>query len=215
MKKQRVWRFVVYLAGLMTLALGLSLTAKSGLGASALSSPAYFASQVWGFPYGNCMLVLYLIFITGQLILNPPGEKMKVLPQIVVSLVFSQAMNGLMVILPSPPEPLWGKLLMLAVAFVCTGTGVSLSLDAKLFPNPGEGIVASLAQFTGIQLGLMKNIVDFSCMTLTFVMGIVTGHFMCAIGIGTLLGVIVVGRVVSVFNGLFKAKLDGLMGMEP
>lgn len=212
MKRENVWRAGVYVAGLLILALGLTLNTKTGLGSSALSTLPYFASLVWGVEYGNGMFVFYLACVALQLVLKPWGQKLAVLPQVLVTLVFTRVLNWMSRAIPPASGTLGAKLPMLAVAVLCVGVGMALSLSARLVPNPGDGAVATLAEFFGISLGLSKNLFDLFCVSVTFVLGLATGHFLCAIGVGTLVGVVGVGRVIALFNGRFKGKLDRLMG---
>ena len=212
MTRKKVWRGTLYVAGLLILALGLTLHNKCALGTSAMSTPPYFATLVWGFNFGDGMFLFYFLCAAVQLILKPKGQKLPVLGQVVMSLILSRLLNWMDVI----PEAgdLGGKVLFLALAVVLTGIGAAMMLNARLIPGAADGVVETLARFFGKEIGLTKNLVDFVCMAVTFVLGIVTGHFMCALGIGTLVGVVAVGRVMSLYNALCKKPLDKLMGLE-
>ena len=177
MNQKKLFRGLFYILGLLLLALGLTLNNKCGLGTSAMSTPAYFAS--------------------------------------LVCLVFTRVLNWMDRVVSIEPAQMGGKLLLLAAAILLTGIGVALNLNAKLIPNPGDGIIETLAQFFGKGKGITKNLFDLFCMTVTLVMGLVTGHFLWAVGIGTLLGVVGVGRVIAVFDRLCKPRLDRLTGLAP
>ncbi|MDE6108339.1 MAG: hypothetical protein K2F83_06710 [Oscillospiraceae bacterium] len=213
MTVKKIWRGTLYVAGLLILALGLTLNNKCALGTSALSTTPYFASLVWGANFGDAMFLVYALCVALQLVLNPKGHKIQALAQLPVSLVFSRVLNWMDVIIMEPAA-LWGKVLMLVGAILLTGIGAAMCLNARLIPSPGDGIVDSLARFFGKEIGLMKNLFDFFCMAVTFVLGIATGHFMCALGIGTLVGVVGVGRVMSLYNALFQKPQNRLMGVE-
>lgn len=215
MTSKKLWRVFFYLLGLFLLALGLTLNNLCELGTSAMSTPAYFASLVWGVPFGDGMLVFYLLCVVVQLVLKPRGEKLPVLAQILVCLVFTRLLNLLGRLVVLTPTQLWEKWLLLAVSILLTGVGVALNLNGKLIPNPGDGIIEVLTDFSGKERGLVKNLFDLFCMAVTLVMGLVTGHLLWAVGIGTLLGVVGVGRVIAVFDRLFKARLDELTGTTP
>ena len=213
MKKERLWRGGLYVLGLLILALGLTLHNKCALGTSAMSTTPYFASLVWGVDFGSAMFVFYVLCVAVQLVLKPRGQKLAALPQVAVSLALSLVLSGMDRVI-AQPEALWGKALLLGGAVVFTGIGAALCLSARLIPGAGDGIVEALSQRFGVELGLTKNLFDLLCMLVTFVLGIVTGHFMCALGIGTLVGVVGVGRVMTVFDRLCKERLDRLMGLE-
>lgn len=213
MTGKKIWRGALYVAGLLILALGLTLHNKCALGTSALSTLPYFASLVWGFNFGDGIFLLYVLFVAVQMALKPKGQKLQALGQLPVSLVFSRVLNW-MDVMVMEPVTLLGKLLLLLLAVLLTGIGAAMSLNARLIPSPGDGIVETLARFFGKEIGLVKNLFDFFCMAVTFVLGIFTGHFMWALGIGTLVGVVAVGRVMTLYNALWKKPLDKLMGLE-
>lgn len=213
MNGKKVWRGGLYVLGLLILALGLTLHNKCALGTSAMSTTPYFASLVWGFSFGDGMFIFYSLCAAVQLVLRPKGKKLPVLGQVVVSLLLSRVLNWMDGVIPES-EALWGKVLLLVGAVVFTGVGAAMSLNARLIPGAGDGVVEALAQFSGKEIGLTKNLFDFLCMAVTFVLGLATGHFMCALGIGTLVGVVGVGRVMDLYNALCKKPLDRLMGLE-
>lgn len=213
MTGKKIWRGTLYVAGLLILALGLTLHNKCGLGTSAMSTPPYFATLVWGSNFGNGIFLMYLLFVAVQMALKPKGQKLQPLGQLPVSLVFSWVLNWMDASIMDAGT-LWGKSLLLILAVILTGIGAAMSLNARLIPSPGDGIVETLAQSFGKEIGLVKNLFDFFWMAVTFVLGIATGHFMWALGIGTLVGVVAVGRVMSLYNALCKKPLDRLMGLE-
>lgn len=56
MTKQMVYRLMIYLAGLLILALGLMLNTKAGLGVSAIISVSYCISLVLQLNFGDVTL---------------------------------------------------------------------------------------------------------------------------------------------------------------
>ena len=100
----------------------------------------------------------------------------------------------------------WGtmpvRVLVLLVAIVLTGVGAAMSLDMRIIPNPGDGIVQAISDFVGKDVGLVKNCFDVFNICLTTVMCLVfIGHI---VGIG--IAVIGVGRVIAAFNFVFMKK---------
>ena len=89
-----------------------------------------------------------------------------------------------------------------------------MSVNMRLVPNPGDGIVAAVADFLHKDMGFAKNLFDLINISITFVIGIVSGHFLVGIGVGTVFAVIGVGRAVAVFNHLCKRCMDILTGIS-
>ena len=106
------------------------------------------------------------------------------------------------------------KLAVLAMAHVLTAVGVSLSVNMRLIPNPGDGIVQALSDRTGWELGLCKNLTDGTCFLLAVSMCMLTIRRVIGIGIGTVLSMVVVGRVLAVVNGLMKERMCRAAGVE-
>lgn len=57
MNKKMVKRIIIYVAGLLVLALGIILNTKAGLGVSPIISVSYSISQINGFNFGNTKIV--------------------------------------------------------------------------------------------------------------------------------------------------------------
>lgn len=57
MNKKMVNRIIIYVAGLLVLAIGIILNTKAGLGVSPIISVSYSISQINGFNFGNTKIV--------------------------------------------------------------------------------------------------------------------------------------------------------------
>lgn len=57
MNKKMVNRIIIYVAGLLVLALGIILNTKAGLGVSPIISVSYSISQINSFNFGNTKIV--------------------------------------------------------------------------------------------------------------------------------------------------------------
>lgn len=107
-----------------------------------------------------------------------------------------------------------GRLLLLILAIILTGVGAVLSLDMRIVPNPGDGIVQALSDFSGKNVGFVKNCFDTFNICLTITLSFVFAGHIIGIGIGTVLAVIGVGRVMALFNYLFLEKISRISGIE-
>ena len=76
-------------------------------------------------------------------------------------------------------------MLVLALGLVLTGVGAAMTVDMQLVPNPADGIVSSISERTGKELGL-----------------------------GTILSMIGVGRVIYLFNRAARVPLRRKAGLE-
>ena len=161
-------------------------------------------------------LILYSIFVLIEMILHTirrkKGEYVKRLfldiLQIPLSIVFTRFMNLFASFVPEYAKDcagtFWGsvpaRLMLLILAIILTGVGAAMSLNMRIIPNPGDGIVQAIADFTGKSVGFTKNCFDVCNVTITCIVGLIIKGEIIGIGAGTLLSVLGVGRVIAVYN---------------
>ena len=212
---KNILRWSVYLLGLLSLAFGISLSIKANLGISPISSVAYCIATIGDYNLGVMNFIVYASFVVFQFVLRGKNYRLYDLLQLAVSLVFSWVMDKLVGVIPydSAAHTLWGNLGLMLVAIVFVGIGVSCSLNMRLIPNPGEGIVQALSERTGWSQGLTKNIFDIVCACVTTAIGLIFGGRLIGVGIGTVAAMLGVGRVVAVFNYFVMKKLRVAAGV--
>ena len=231
MKKQVSYRIVFYIVGLLILAMGLTLNTKAGLGVSPIISVSYSVSQIFQLNFGNTTMFLYCAFIVVELILHSiqwwkhPEHNQRFmllmdLLQIPLSLVFTRFLNLFGSFLPdfSTNAAGWSnqlllRLVILILAILCTGIGAAMSFSMRLVPNPGDGIVQALADCIHRNVGFTKNCFDLCNITLTILLGFLLAGHLVGVGLGTVLAVIGVGRVIALFQHLAGKKIALLSGM--
>lgn len=206
-------RVLIYLVGMVILALGLVLNTKTGMGASAIMSMAYTVSEANGWNLGDMTFLLYCGFVIAEFIIDGRHRTWTVFLQLPVSLVFTRFMNGFKALVPYESGYLPTDLLILLAAIVCTGIGAAITVDMQLVPNPGDGIVASVSRRIGKEIGLTKNFFDLGCCVISVVIGLFYGNPLLGIGLGTIISMVGVGRVISIFNRFFKQPLQRAAGI--
>lgn len=230
MRKEYLFRGIFYIIGLIVLALGLVLNTETGLGASPIISVSYSVSVSFGQNLGDMTFVLYSAFVLAEMLLHARrikiqgGNLKKVLfmdfLQIPLSLVFTRFMNIFSEILPdlygtekSAPAEMGIRVILLILAVILTGVGAAMSLNMRLIPNPGEGIVQAIADCVEKRVGFVKNIFDICCVALTACIGLVFSGHLVGIGLGTILAMIGVGRAMAAFDHFLYEKMSRLAGM--
>ncbi len=224
--KKMIARLIIYVSGLLILALGIILNTKAGLGVSPIISVSYSISRIAIINFGNMTFILYGVFVLVEFVLhtiiwirsNKQRNLKKILLmdalQIPLSFFFTRFMNLFSSYIPDFSKDLhntiWetipARIVILLIAIILTGIGAAMSLDMRIVPNPGDGIVQAMSDFVGKDVGLVKNCFDLFniCLTITLCM-IFVGHIV-GIGIGTVIAVIGVGRVIALFNYIFMKK---------
>lgn len=213
--KHKVFRVVYYLFGMVLLAIGITLNTKTALGVSPLISIGYAISQVAGLNFGNMTFVVYGAFVVIQFLLRRKNARWKDLLQFLVALLFSQLLNLFDFLLAYRPETLPGKLVMLVGAVALTGIGAAITLTMDIVPNPGDGLVSAVADTFHIATGLAKNLCDATSVVLTLAVGLLFGHRVIGIGLGTLITVLLCGRVMALYYHTLMNPTRALAGMEP
>ncbi len=210
---QQIWRWLLYILGMLTLAMGIILNTKANLGVSPIISVAYSVSEIYHLNFGNTTLLLYVVFVLLEIPIKGKNWKWIDLLQIVLSMVFTRFVN-LFNAIPLNPQKLWEQLLVLLAGITLTGIGAAMTVNMDLIPNPGDGIVAAIADRIHKPMGFTKNLFDTLMILTTFFIGLATHHLWLGIGIGTVLAVLGVGRVVAAFNHFFKDRTRRLAGLE-
>lgn len=230
MKKSSVYRIIFYVTGLLILALGIILNTKSGLGVSPIISVSYSISTILDMNFGNITFVLYTVFVMIELILDTvrnrkegkilESEARRSLPlvlgmdilQLPLSLVFTRFMNLFSAWIPAPTG-LALQFLVLAGGIICTGIGAAMSLNMRIIPNPGDGIVQAISDCIHKPVGFTKNCFDLLNICITISVGLIFAHKLIGVGIGTVVAVLGVGRVIALFNHLFMKKMTETAGV--
>lgn len=210
---QWFWRWLFYILGLATLALGLILNTKAQLGVSPIISVAYSTSVIAGWNFGNATLVLYVLFVIAEFILKGKNRQWIDVFQIVLSILFTRVINIFDRYINIDVSHMRQKLLVLLAAIICTGIGAAVSVNMKFVPNPGDGIVAAVADRIHKKMGITKNIFDVGCIICTVIISLVFEHRLVGIGIGTICAMILVGRVIALFNHFLLIPMVNVTGL--
>ena len=218
--KKTIIRVLVYISGLCILALGLTLSTKADLGVSPIIAVSFCVSKLTGARFGDMTFLLYASFVVIQMVLHlmpgkrrPEDRKKAVLAdvlQLPLSYFFTMLLNLLSAWIPAA-ETMAARIAVLLISVILVGTGAALSLDMRLIANPGDGLVQAVSDRTGIDLGLSKNVVDITCVTLTCILSMTVSHRILGVGIGTLIAMIGIGRVIAFVNKLFGKRLALLL----
>lgn len=224
MNRKKINRILLYLLGLVLLAVGLTFNTKTDLGVSPLISLPYSVSQIWDLSFPAMVFLLYILFVALQFLLRRKnGQLWDLLLQIPLSIFFSllldimdKGYNILAQRLGLPEETLIFRFSLLAAAVIITGIGTAMTVAMDLIPNPADGLAKAIGEATRRNLGTGKNILDLSCVAVTCAIGIIrTGGWPVGIGIGTVVAMICVGRCIAVFNRFFHDKMMSAIEDEP
>lgn len=214
---RKALRILIYIASILILVFGLILNTKTGLGCSPILSIAFAVSSIFGYDLGDVTFVLYAVFVIIELYLSFRMKKdrtvmLTMLGQLPFSVVFTRIMNLFSAKIPMIADrPLPVRIAVLLIAIVFTGVGAAMVLDVKLIANPADGLVACLSEYFKREMGFVKNAFDISCITMACLICFVLSSPLAGVGIGSVIAMLLTGRVVALFNRIFRKKIDSLI----
>ena len=214
MKRTQLFRGGFYLGGLMLTALGSVLSAKAGLGVSATMAIPFAVTNVTGIKLSITCFVVSTIMIAVQFLLLGKNSRKKDLLQVPLNVLFGLFLEWFGNLFTLAPVALWQKVAVMVCSILSTGTGVFLMVNMHLVPNPPDGLTHVISEKIHKELGITKNIVDFSLVGGALVIDLLTGGKVISIGLGTVMAMIFIGRTVSLWNRFLRENVMSAAGLE-
>ena len=221
MKKINVKELFIYIMGTIILSFGLCFNTKLSLGTSALMALPVAISNIYKLELGTVTFIYQASFIVIEVIIHIIMKKYKSIIgdilQIITNLVFSLLLNLFNGILPdfSLLDNVFGsifvRILLLLVSIIIVGVGAALTLKTKYPPNPPDGIVKTGSEFTKKDMGFVKNFIDIFFVIVTVIFSYIVSKKIIGIGIGTVIAMLGVGRVIYYFNKTLGKKVDNFI----
>ena len=204
---KKLLRFIVYLAGLAVLSLGVVLNTKTGLGVSAINSIPYAAAELTGLSLGMTTAILYMICVGIESIMMGKNWNVKILLQVPFSILFGIYVNVFNEWITYQAEGIVLKILLLAVAIVLTGLGAFLSVYMDIVPNAPDGLAQMMGEKLKKGFGFGKCVLDIVCVVLTCILCLAVRGNLIGIGIGTVASALLIGQVIRICGNVLKEPL--------
>ncbi len=192
-------RMLVYVLGLIILAAGITLNAKTNLGMSPVISIPFAISQLVPIKFSVMTFIYYVFLIVLQWIMLRKDFQHIQWLQIVSSLITSGFIQVFEDVLPNFHATAL-RWIFLIVAIALTGIGASLVVGMHYVPNPADGFASVLGMKLKKSFGFGKNVLDFSSIAISIALGLIFTHHLLGIGWGTIVGMVLTGRVVAWFQ---------------
>lgn len=208
-------RLLLYIIGLFIMTLGISMSVKSNLGVSPVSSIPYTITCVFGLEMGKATILFHVALVILQIIILRRNFELKNLLQIVVGVIFgyfTTFSNFLFSFLPTP-ENMVIRLGMMLGSTVLIAVGIFFYLPANIVPLAGEGAIKAVSDVTGIVFSNVKIAFDVTMVTVSLITCLAVIHTLGSVGAGTIIAAVLVGAILGRINKRFGAKRDILMGI--
>ena len=206
-------RILVYILGLFIMTLGISMSVKSDLGVSPVSSIPYSITCITGLEMGKATILFHIALVILQIILLGKSFKIKNLLQVIVGIVFgyfTTFSNYLFSFLPTPRNIFIRLILMLGSA-VFIAVGIFFYLPADIVPLAGEGAMQAVSIKTHILFNKVKIGFDVSMVTISLISCLLTLRRLGSVGVGTIIAAVLVGTVLGFVTRLFGVKRDAIL----
>lgn len=190
-------RWVLFLAGIFTMGLGIALVVKCGLGTSPISSVAYVLTNLSPLSFGQWTFLFCVVFFLLQLLLL--GKKMprlQYLQLLICPLLGLSVDVGMGIFADFHPSDYLVQLPFLLVGCLVLAGGTFLQVRARVVLNPGEGIVKALAERLGWDFGKTKVGFDISQVAIALILSLTAFHSLKGLREGTLVSALAVGLII-------------------
>ncbi len=216
-------KLLIYLIGLLIIALGINVSKMSGLGISPVSSIPGVLNAIWTqLTLGTMVIIVYCVLVLAQVIVLRKDFKLKNVLGVPVAIIFGwmvdlvgidpNAFGHLLLNFPRPQGYIM-QLIYLVVSILIIGIGVFVYLKPKLVPMPAEGLAIAISQKKDKKFGNCKTAVDVSLIVIALVLQVIflggLNSFAAGKAVvreGTILSAICVGQVVKILNRIFSKK---------
>lgn len=173
--KQFVSRWGCLFIGMSSVAFGIAMTTRAGLGTTPLSSSPYTVTFFTPLTLGAASIGLNVFFFA--LLWAVMGKRFQFtrnLLQVPIVLLFGFLIDFFMWALAAvPPGPYAAKIAQNLLGNAFLALGVVFQGASCAVPLPGDGFVIEASKRFGISLGRMKAIFDWSLVAIACVLGLI------------------------------------------
>ena len=212
MKKLQI-RILMYFVGLFILTIGISISVKSDLGVSPLSSLPYTMTCVWGIEMGKATIIFHCLLVLLQAMLLGRKFKPVNLLQVLAGIIFgyfTTFCNYLISFIPSPNN-MADRIMMALISTIFVAVGTFFYLPANILPLAGEGIVDTIAVVTKTEFSNIKIMFDSFLVLVSVIICFIVLHNLGSVGIGTLIAALLVGTEIGYLTKLFGKWRDKII----
>lgn len=206
-------RVLIYILGLLILAIGINISKAAQLGISPVSAVPYAIELIWGIELGKASIIVFIILMALQIILLRRDYKPKQLLQILCSNVLGTFItytgrDYLLAWLPLPTSYIM-KLIYLLISIIIIAIGVSFYLIPDIVPLPPEGLMGAIVKISNdrFKFSNVKVAVDCSLVLISAILSLIFLGGLRSVREGTILAALLVGRVVGFIFKHFKEPI--------
>lgn len=199
----------MFFVGIFIMAFAIGITVHAGLGTTTISALPVVSSAAFGISLGWTTVIFNAVLVVGQMLILRSKFKAHMLIQIVWAFLFGFLCDVALLITG------WAETDNYALSWVwiILGTalisiGVFIQVLANVTFLAGEGFVSALVTaFPKVQFGTMKQIVDWSFITLAAILSLATMGALVGVREGTVFAAFFIGFFVTLWRKLYLKSI--------
>lgn len=188
-----------YMIGLFVMALGIVLIKQANTGVSPVSVIPSALSNLFPLSFGNTT-TLFQLFCFLLILLVQRKVDVKTLLIVPVSVAFGYIIDLYMLFLPFDGAALWLRYLFCLLGIAATALGIVLIVGADLMLPAPDALMRTISAVYNKPLSKVKFIGDAVWAILSIVIELAFCGRVLSVWIGTVLSVLLTGRLVGVFS---------------
>ncbi|MFD2657011.1 YczE/YyaS/YitT family protein [Gracilibacillus thailandensis] len=181
--------FVIYIIGIITLTLGISLTIQSQLGASPFDALLVGLYRSFGLTIGSWEIIVgFTIVMLNAIAIKAKPEWFAMLTSFITGL----GIDSWLFIQGSwlTPDNWLEQSAILLFGIIFSGIGIAIYLESSFAPNPMDRSMVIITDKTGLSFGISRAIISIALV-------IVALLFQGDVGIGTLVNALCTGVIIQ------------------
>lgn len=193
-------RYVKYILGLMTMALGVVLMKKAALGITPITSLPLALNEVLPvLSLGNWTILFHILCILAIIVITKKVTVQTVL-MLPVGICFGYFIDLLLWLVPLEPAFLPLRIFLLVVGIPVSGLGVALINSAELMLPSPDGLLRTISSHYHKKYPTVKICGDCLWVSCAVIIELAVLHRLQAVHVGTVASALLVGRTIKLWN---------------
>lgn len=199
-------RYVKYILGLVTMAVGVVLMKKAALGITPITSLPLALNEVLPvLSLGNWTILFHIVCIVAIIVITRKVTVQTIL-KLPVGICFGYLIDFLLWLWQFNPTFLPLRLALLAAGIPVSGLGVALINSANLMLPSPDGLLRTVSAHYHKPYSTVKICGDCLWVSCAVVIELAVLHRLQAVHVGTVLSALLVGKTIQLWNRLLFVK---------
>ena len=211
--KNTGFRILIYIIGLFINALGIVMSASTGLGVACVTCFCTNLSNFLGITLGNAFTTLYVFYVFLEFVMLRKDFGVKNLLQLCFAFILGFFTDFIKSFLVLTPQGLIQQLVLLIVSLWVIALSVVILINCDLVPSAPDGFVQVLSSKLKKEFGNVKVFHDIIIASLGVLIGFLYGQPE-GLGIATVIAALTLGKMIGFLEIYLKKPIRTLCGLS-